>query len=279
MIKSILVILDDSESSESAKQLAINLAKSSKASITGIGVLDEPWIIAPEAIPLGGAAFKVDLDAKILENAKRRVHALEQNFVDYCKGQKVASSIIDTTGVPAEEIEHFATEFDILVIGKDANFHFAPTHDTTISVKQILKDSPRPIFVTGSQIPNEDSPHILVAFDGTFASSKALHMAILMGIFKGKNLHIATVSADEEQAHYRVNVAAKLCYNHGLSPHLHPIASAQKPSTVLLKLAEDLNPSLIVMGAYGHSGIRAFFMGSCANDLLKETNIPLFIFH
>ena len=279
MIKSILVILDDSESSESAKKLGVNLAKANKASVVGIGILDAPWITAPEAIPLGGAAFKVDLDEKILENAKHRVHALEQKFMNYCKSQNISASIIDAIGVPSEEIENFATEFDVLVMGKDANFHFSPTQEATISVKQILKNSPRPIFVTSPHLPNQDNPHVLVAFDGTFASSRALHMAILMGIFKGKNLHIAAVSEDEAQARYWINIAFKLCHNHGIKAHLHPIASAQKPSIALLELIEDLSPSLIVMGAYGHSGIRAFFMGSCAKDLLKETDIPLFIFH
>lgn len=279
MIKSILVILDDSESSESAKKLGIDLAKSNKASLSGIGILDAPWVTAPEAIPLGGAAFKVDIDEKILETAKQRVHVLERKFTDYCKSQKITAAIIDTTGVPAEEIEHFATEFDVLVIGKDANFHFSPSHDTTVSVKQILKDSPRPIYVTSPQLPNQDSPLVLVAFDGTFAASRALHMAILMGIFKGKTLHIATVSEDEAQARYWINLALKLCHNHEIKAHIHPIASSQKPSVPLLELTEDLKPSLIVMGAYGHSGLRSFFMGSCAKEFLKGTNIPLFVFH
>lgn len=279
MIRSVLVILDDSESSESAKKLGIDLAKSNKASISGIGILDAPWVSAPEAIPLGGVAFKVDLDDQLFKSAKHRVHVLEQTFMEYCKRQKVSASIIDAAGIPSEEISHFSTEFDVLVIGKDANFHFSPGQDTTSPVKQILKDSPRPIFVTNPELPNQDSSHVLIAFDGSFASSKALHMAVLLGILKGKTLHITSISADEEQAEHRVNLASKLCHNHGLKIHRHPIASTQKPSTVLLELIEDLNPSLTVMGTHGHSGIRAFFMGSCAKDLLKETNVPLFVFH
>src|ERR1700722_2508250 len=107
MIKSILVILDETESSESAKKLGVEWAKSYKASLSGIGILDAPWITAPEAIPLGGAAFKVDLDTKVLETAKRRVHGVEHKFMDYCKSQKISASIIDATGIPFEEIEHF----------------------------------------------------------------------------------------------------------------------------------------------------------------------------
>jgi nucleotide-binding universal stress UspA family protein len=274
-----LVILDESKSSESAKKLSLNLAKTHKASLTGIGILDAPGITMPEAIPLGGVAFKVDLDEKLLEKAQHRIHDLEQKFINYCASQQVSASVIDATGIPSEEIEYFSTEFDALVIGKDANFHFSSAKDITISVKQILKDSPRPIFVTSPKLPNQDNPHVLIAFDGTLASSKALHMAILMGILKGKILHIASVSENEEKVRYWVSNALKLCKNHDLKAHVHPIVSVQKPSTALLELMTDLHPSLIVMGAYGHSGIRAFFMGSCAKDLLQETDIPLFVFH
>lgn len=279
MIKSLLVILDSSQASESARKLAVQLAKHHKASLAGLGILDEPWIVAPEAIPLGGAAFKADLDERVLEDTKHRVHDLEQHFVDYCKSQKIPASIIDTTGVPTEEIEHFSVEFDMIVMGKDANFHFISSQEPAESIKQILQDSPRPILVTSAHLPPEDSGHVLVAFDGTVAAGRALHMAILLGILKDKTIHIASVSENEKQAHYHLNLAAKLCHNHELKVHLHSLVSAQKPSIALLKLAQDLKPSLLVMGAYGHSRIRAFFMGSCAKDLLKETEIPLFMFH
>jgi len=279
MIKSILITLDDSQSSQSAKELGIQLAHTHHAAVTGIGILDEPWIAAPEAIPLGGAAFKVELDIKLLQEAKQRVHNLEKAFAADCKSKHVTCSIIDATGVPSYEIEHFITEYDIMLIGKDANFHFSPTQDTTLSVRQVLKDNPRPIIVTGATLPNQKSPHVLVAFDGTFASSRALHMALLIGIFKGKTVHIASVNSDEERARETVNMAARLCENHGIKADLHPIVSSQRASLPLLDLIKDLSPSLIVMGAFGQGGITYFFMGSCAKDLLKSTDVPLFVYH
>lgn len=279
MIKSILVTLDDSQSSKSAKDLGLQIAHAHHASVTGIGILDEPWIAAPEAIPLGGAAFKVELDMKLLEEAKHRVHKLEKAFATDCKHKNVTCSVIDATGVPSYEIERFITEYDLMIIGKDANFHFSPTQETTLSVRQVLKDNPRPVIVTGATLPNQESPHVLVAFDGTFASSRALHMALLIGVFKGKTVHIACVNSDEEQARENVNMAAKLCEHHGIKADLHPIASSQRESLPLLDLIKDLNPSLIVMGAFGQSGIAYFFMGSCANDLLKSTDVPLFVYH
>lgn len=279
MIKSILVTLDDSESSVSAKKLGVALAKEHKASVTGIGVLDQPWIAAPEAIPLGGAAFKVELDEKLLQDTRRRVHKLEKDFTAFCKEEKVDSTIIDATGVPSYEIEYFATEHDLLIIGKDATFHFTSTEETGVSVKQIIRDNPLPVIVTSPTIPYEKSSSVLVAFDGTFASSRALHMAILVGILKGKEVHIAHVNPDQKEAKGIVEVAVKLCANHGIKAKGHPLASSEKPATALLKLSEEIEPSLIVLGAFGHAGISYLFMGSCAKTLLRTTSIPLFIYH
>lgn len=42
MIKSILVVLDDSPSSISAKKLGVQLTQTYRASLVGIGVLDKP---------------------------------------------------------------------------------------------------------------------------------------------------------------------------------------------------------------------------------------------
>lgn len=279
MIKSVLVILDDSESSESATKLGVTLAQSNEASIAGIGILDAPWITAPEAIPLGGAAFKVDLEGKILHDAKQRIHALERRFTTYCKSQNLSSSIIDTTGVPFQEIEYFATEFDVLIMGKDATFHSGAHPETSSAVKKIIKASPRPLFITSPQMPYQDRNDILIAFDGTVAASKALHMAILMGLFKEKTLHIVSVNENEDHTRQWTNSALKLCHHHGLKAHLHPIASTLKPSLVILDLIRDVKPSLLVLGAYGHNGLRSFFMGSCIQELLHDTDVPVFVFH
>ena len=279
MIKSILVALDESPSSSAAKKIGVGLAKTHKASLSGIGILDEPWIAAPEAIPLGGAAFKVELDQQLLSQAKKHVAKLEKAFVDFCKTQDLSCSIIDTVGVPPYEIEHFLTEYDLLIVGKDANFHFQPTPDTSVSVRQLLKDNPRPLIITGPQLPYQGSTDVLVAFDGTLASSRALHMAVLMGIFHKKTLHIASVSENEEEARDYVNIAAKLCHNHEIKTHVHPLATSDKPAKALLNLIEGIKPSFLIMGAYGHGGFSRFFQGSCVEEILKSTDVPIFVFH
>ena len=279
MLKSILVALNDSSSNLSAQQVSVSLSKCYSAALTGIGIIDESWISAPEAIPLGGAAFKVELDEKLSADARRFVHKREKAFIDFCNNHDVSCSIIDTTGVPSYEIEHFLVEFDLLVIGKEEKSHFTLIQDTAVSIKQLIKDNPRPFIVTGSTLPYQKNPDVLVAFDGTFAASRALHMALLLGLLEGKSVHIASIASSMEEAQNNVTAAAKLCDNHKVRTHLHPLALSQKPAKVLADLSKELKPSLIVMGAYGHGKLDHFFFGSCAEETLESTDIPVFFSH
>ncbi len=167
----------------------------------------------------------------------------------------------------------------MLMIGKDANFHFTAAAETGVSITQLLHDNPRPVILTGNSIPYEKSKNILVTYDGTSASSRALHMAILLGIFKGKKVHVTNISTEEEKTTNLVSSAAKLLKNHGIDCETHPIVSSDAPAQAIMELSDALKPYMIVMGAFGHGGIAALFRGSCTKELLKESKIPMFMHH
>lgn len=279
MIKKILVILDKSSSSKSANKLGIELAHTNKANLTGIGILDKPWIESPEAVPLGGAAYKVSLDAQMIQKTREYLHRLEKDFMNECNEQDASCSIIDTSGVPIDEIGNFATPHDLLIIGKDANFHFDPSEDSTVNVRELIKKHPRPTIVTSEKLPHQDSSNVLLAYDGTFASSRSIHMAILLGLLKGKTAHITTISSEKKEAENLVDQIEELCKSHAIKTHVHPIVSDNKPSLEILNLIKSLKPSLLVMGAYGHRGISYYFRGSCIEELVDSAKVPLFVYH
>lgn len=279
MIKKILVALDTSPGSLSAQTLAIHLAKTHKASLGGIGVVDELWLESPEAIPLGGVAFKVERDEHLFIEAKKQVRTLEKRFKETCDAENIPCSLIDSIGIPSEEIGHFLVEFDLLIIGKDASFHFNAPSQSAPSVRQLIKDNPRPLIVTGKDLPSPHTSTVLVAFDGTFASSRSLHMALLTGFLKGKEVHIVSVGADKHKAERCIKGATELCKNHGVIPHLHPLGSSKAASLSILEIIHKIHPSLLILGAYTCGEINHFFWGSCAEDLLENTDIPVFFFH
>lgn len=278
MIKNLLVALDTSTSSMAAQKLAIQLAKSYGARLSGIGIVDEPWMMAPEAIPLGGLTFKMELDSQQVSKAQHKVHELEKAFLKMCKDADVSGSVIDVSGIPSEEIEHFLVEYDLLVIGKKASFHFNTPQDISVSVGQLIKDNPRPILVVEEEHPISRK-EILVAFDGSLVASRALHMAILLGLFKDKAVHIASVGTSGEIVENWVAGAERLCHSHGIKTHLHALVTSETPSEALLKLSKEIDPAFIVLGAYGKGSLTHWVWGSCAEELLKSATCPLFFFH
>ena len=45
----------------------------------------------------------------------------------------------------------------------------------------------------------------------------------------------------------------------------------------IIKAAEDLKIDLIVMGSHGRKGVQKFFLGSFAQDVLGNTELPVLI--
>jgi len=277
MIRSILLALDESQASKTAQKFAISMAKKLNAHIAGIGVLDEPWITAPEAVPLGAAAFKVELDTQLLDDAKHRIHALEAGFKKAATDAGCDYHVIDAEGFPVEEIERAIVAHDILVLGRDANFHFFPLRGMAVSVEQLLKDSPRPIILTSAEETSGKS--VIFAYDGSLASARAIHMAILLDVHKGKDVHIVTINSEQKIADGKADKIRILCERHGIKSTVHAIESSDKAGGILERLGQELNAELIVMGAYGHSGLASFFKGSVMKDLVNNGKIPLFLYH
>lgn len=279
MIKAILTALDSSPASQTAAHLSLRLAKLYDAVLLGMGIVNELWISSTEAIPLGGASFKTELDEKLTADMTHQVHGLEKAFQKLCEESDIPCSLIEITGIPSQEIEYFLTEYDLLVIGKDASFHFDPSQETSPTVKQLIKDNPRPLIVTGTDLPAAHNNNVVIAFDGSFQASRALHMAFLLGLLKNKTVHVITVGPEDELVRSTIHAAFKFFQHHGLQAHLHPHITPADPAEVILSFLEDISPSLVVLGAYTHGELNRFIWGSCAEKLLKTTNMPLFFFH
>lgn len=280
MIKSILVTIDDSPAGIAAKNYAFLYAKKQRAHLSGISIIDTPLITSAEAIPIGGAAFKVDIDASLIKSARQHVTKLDKKFKKECLDHGLEGDIIAVEGLPYLEIEKALTPFDLLIIGSNTDMLAHLPAGGNLSISHLMRSNPRPLIVVEKPFTEPQwSYPVLVAFDGTFASSRSLYMALLMGLLPKNNTHITTIHHDASTAKKINDTAAKLCQNHGISPILHPIQNDERPSHEILKLADKIKPQMIVMGSFGHGGIIRLFTGSCTKDIIRQGPCPLFLYH
>jgi nucleotide-binding universal stress UspA family protein len=279
MIKSIVVAIDATESSSCAQAYAIGLAKKHNAELTGIAVLDTPWVTRPMATPIGGGHYKGHRDEKLLAEHRHVLDAQVSAFRDQCHKEGVAVRAMEVEGVPAEQIEHEADRHDLIVIGRETNFHGVTGHDIGDVVEQLLKDNPRPILVIPPTKPT-DAKGVVVAFDGSLQSSRAMQMFHLMGLRDDEAVHVLAIDDDDEQAEILAARGAAFFASHGADVTTHGLHSSGETAQVVLNTVESIKAGMLVMGAFGHhSLLHQLMVGSVTKQLIRACPVPVFVHH
>jgi nucleotide-binding universal stress UspA family protein len=155
VLRSILVALDATPASSQAQRVAIEMAKRLDAQITGLAILDRAHITSPTPVGIGGMAYKHHRDQVKLEEAKAFLQRLEKGFQQSCELIGTAWRVIEAEGAPYRLIEVESGRHDVLVIGKDTDFHFDFDPSPADTVQRLLRENPRPILVCPEQVAGD----------------------------------------------------------------------------------------------------------------------------
>lgn len=114
----------------------------------------------------------------------------------------------------------------------------------------------------------------LIAFDGSSTSEKLIEKAINTPLLSGLECHLVMVDDFAVKSAAFEKAAIKL-KNAGLSVHEDILSGSVDDA--LLKYQKDHQISMMVMGAYGHSTLRQFFLGSNTTKVLIKSEVPLLL--
>jgi nucleotide-binding universal stress UspA family protein len=157
-------------------------------------------------------------------------------------------------------------------------------YEMPLCIDRVIRGEPRPVLLVppGGNPDDDLAAPVLIAFDGSPAASRTLHMFALLGLSVDREVHVLTVDNRSEDA--AAAAAARACAllrRHG-TKQAHGIGlgdlQAGTPAEAILGTAKTLGAGMIAMGAYGHRGIREIF-GSCTRDVLANSSKPLFLYH
>lgn len=277
MLKRILLALDETPSSAAARQLAVSLAASHGASVTGLSVIDVPYHTAGEATPMGASAYKREKDAHAITESKKRATALSGLLTRECAAQEVPHNVSSVEADPSAALIAAAETHDIIVIGHDSSFHGERDEGIVATTRRLVQSNPRPVIVTPDTLSGGEAAVVL--YDGSLPSMRALQMFMLLGIHSDKPVNILSVDPSEAKAREAGGGAEAYLKAHGRAARVFAVASSAHPADVLAAEAKVLSPAMLVMGAFGHAGLREFFFGSTTDRLLRERPAPLFVHH
>jgi len=286
MIRSALLALDNSPSSQIAMEMAVSFcqryAQQPDGSIeaihlTGVAVIDTPHIRYSSSMPIGAGAFKRQRDETLIQEANEKTEAILTEFETRCNVAGIPHSGIRSEGLPYEQIEKAAKSHDIILIGRDTNFHYETSESIGGTMRKLLADNSRPVIVYPHILP--DNHRVVIAYDGSMSASHALLMWTLLEIRSDQTeIHVVSVNDDPEIAAEQCEEAAKLLRFHDCEPILHPTKRVASVVEHIADFVSDLTPRMVVLGAYGRGGWKEALFGSSTNRMLEKANCPLFLY-
>ena len=188
--------------------------------------------------------------------------------------------MIEAEGVPFRMIAQESVRHDLLVIGKDTDFHF----DDEPSIAEHGPAAAGRQRPAADRLPGDrarrDGP-VLVAYDGSVRSSRALHMLALLGFVARPPGARAGgrrgAGAGDRAGRQAAELLAK--HEHQVTPHgMH---SHAEPADIICAQAATLGVGLIAMAAERHDRpIHDLFLGSTTETACSNAcPCPLFVHH
>lgn len=116
---------------------------------------------------------------------------------------------------------------------------------------------------------------VLIAFDNSPSVRQGLDLLMQSPLLVGTTIHLLMVGADTADARPAIEAARKRLEEEGFSASAE--IRAGEVEEVLLQCRREQEMDLIVMGAYGHSRIRRFLVGSTTTSMLQRTDCPLLL--
>lgn len=280
-MKHVVACIDGSASTQSVCDYASWAALRLETSLTLFHVLDEARYPTETDmtgnIGLGSRETLLNQLAEL--DQQRSKLALEQghHMLESAKNRAQEDGVSEVNlrqrhGDLAESLLELEDAMRLLVIGlhgKDTT----RTKRVGSQLETVVRTMHRPILVAPEEFVEPKS--VMLAYDGSDSSRKGIRLLASSPIFKGLPLHLVMVGDDTNDNRASIESAA----NHlrELGHNVQFDIRSGDVETTLHAYQNEHHIDLVVMGAYGHSRIRQFLVGSTTTSILQTTNSALLL--
>lgn len=211
---------------------------------------------------------------------KRSRLALEQGRLqlEAAKARAIADGVSEPQtrqrhGDLAQSLADLQADIRLLVIGRQGEASASLARQVGSQLESVIRTLHRPILVSSGSFTPPRS--YLFAYDGSATARKGLEMIAASPLLSGLPCHLLMVGADTNDAWEQLKVAERVL--HGVASEVHLAIRAGEVEPTLHAYQAEHGIDLLAMGAYGHSPIRRFLVGSTTSHLLATSQGPLLI--
>lgn len=164
-------------------------------------------------------------------------------------------------------------ETQLIVIGRSGLQHDGDFKVLGSHIETLLRKSAQPVLIVPNTFTAPKS--FMIAYDGRASADRALQRVLDSGLLTGVDCHLVSVKNNEPTLKSKFESAKTKLMDKGFNVTTALLEGSI--NDVLMTYQKDNNIELVIMGAFGHSKIRQFFVGSNTMKMLEKTPVPLIV--
>lgn len=230
------------------------------------------------AIGLGAREQLLEELAALDEKRARLAMEQGRQMLEVASQRVVAQGASNPTlrqrhGSLASTLRDMAHEVRLLVMGLHGEASGDPAHPIGSQLESVVRTLQQPILIVPSHFQPPASA--LLAFDGSSTTRRSVERVVASPLLKEIPIHIVMVGKPTDEATQQLDWAVETLRGAGFSAERAHLDGEVEPAIHAYQSDHDLD--LLIMGAYGHSRIREFLLGSTTTRLMRTTRSPLLV--
>lgn len=276
MLRSILLVLDDTAGATAARDAAIALARGTGAALTAAAILDLPHTAAAaEAAPIGTGPYLERRNAALAARQEAEVAAATAAFL--AAAGDLRTTVVRLPEAPEPALRQASGAHDLVVIGRDSTLGRDPAEDGLApAITTLLREAGRPLLICPPAAAFRGAAAtgpVLVGYADAVPCRRALHQFLLLGLAPEAPLRLVAVDDDIAAAERLAAAGTALPRSHGRAAQ--GFGRDGDIAQTLVAEATAHQARLIVVGADVGHGLRVLLFGNDTARLLRDAPCPV----
>ena len=284
LVKQIVVGTDGSNESMKAFDQAFFLARAIECSIKCVFIVDlrktqMPFIYTGAAYEGAYERLYIPPDSsmrKFYEKLATDLDAFAEKCISSCRANAERNDVpfesVVKSGYPGVELCDEARSGGLLVVGqRGENAHYKRSIVGSIT-EDLVRTSPRPMLICPAS--SEKIHSIVFPYDGSRTAEHALQYYV-NGLRNIADDFIMLLVGEENREEHQVEEELSYLEKHNVNVVVERREGS--PSREILKLTEERQADMIMVGAHGRNKIKDYLLGSTASHIIHKSHVPVLI--
>jgi len=177
-------------------------------------------------------------------------------------------------GEVVETLEEMEADADLILIGKRGEGQAVDSAHLGLNLERAIRATRKPMLVASRKF--HEPERFLIAFDGGRSALKAIDFIAARPHYSDLECHLVSAGQSDTARQRQLEGAAAVLRKAGFTVIADHVDGT--PEQVLAREVEQRAVDLVVMGAYGHSRIRNFIIGSTTTEMIRSCKLPILLF-